>query len=73
MLKGDPLERLQPWMASELAVAPTTAKGVDFQVEWRDLPWRALAVLSTSWTHRHNTGACVAVKGSAGRSQLLVA
>lgn len=37
-LRGHPLERLQPWLASELAFAPTTAKAEDFAIDWRPLP-----------------------------------
>jgi hypothetical protein len=37
-LKGHPLERLQPWLATEIALAPTGAKAANFQVDWRDLP-----------------------------------
>jgi hypothetical protein len=37
VLKGHPLERLQPWLASELAVAPSSAKA-DFAVDWKNLP-----------------------------------
>jgi hypothetical protein len=37
VVKGHPLERLQPWLATELPVAPTTAKAADFQVDWRGL------------------------------------
>ena len=36
-VKGHPLEKLQPWLASEIAVAPTSAKAADFTVEWRGL------------------------------------
>jgi len=38
VVKGHPLEKLQPWLATELPVAPTVAKAVDFQVDWRGLP-----------------------------------
>jgi hypothetical protein len=38
VLRGDPLERLQPWLATELAVAPTNGKAAEFAVAWRDLP-----------------------------------
>jgi len=38
VLKGHPTERLQPWLASELALAPTTAKADDLKIEWRNLP-----------------------------------
>jgi hypothetical protein len=36
-IKGHALERLQPWLAEEIAVAPTSAKAADFQVDWRGL------------------------------------
>ncbi len=35
---SSPLKRLQPWLATEVAVALTPAKAADFQVDWRDLP-----------------------------------
>src|SRR5262249_4324477 len=35
--KGHPLERLQPWLASELALAATTLKAADFQIDWRGM------------------------------------
>jgi hypothetical protein len=38
VVKGHPLERLQPWLATELPVAPTTALAAEFQVDWRGLP-----------------------------------
>lgn len=38
ILKGHPTERLQPWLASELALAPTTQKADDLKIEWRNLP-----------------------------------
>jgi hypothetical protein len=38
IVKGHPLELLQPWLATELPVAPTTAQAVDFQLDWRGLP-----------------------------------
>jgi hypothetical protein len=37
-LRGHPLERLQPWLATEVAVVPTTTKAADFQIDWRGLP-----------------------------------
>ncbi|HEY2909187.1 MAG TPA: hypothetical protein VGI99_03025, partial [Gemmataceae bacterium] len=37
-LKGHPLEKLQPWLATEIAIAPTAAKASDFTVAWRGLP-----------------------------------
>lgn len=36
--KGHSLERLQPWVAAELALAPTTAKAADFSIDWRNFP-----------------------------------
>ncbi len=36
--KGHPLERLQPWLATEFAVAPTSAKVADFSIDWKNLP-----------------------------------
>ncbi len=37
-IKGHPLEKLQPWLATELAVASTNFKAADFQVDWNNLP-----------------------------------
>ncbi len=37
-LKGHPLEHLQPWLATEIALAMTAAKAADFQIDWRGLP-----------------------------------
>jgi hypothetical protein len=37
VLKGHPLERLQPWLAPQMALALTTAKGEDFTIDWRGL------------------------------------
>jgi hypothetical protein len=37
-VRGHPLERLQPWLATEFAVAPTSAKIADFDIEWKNLP-----------------------------------
>ena len=39
--KGHPLERLQPWLATEFAVAPTSAKTADFGIDWKGLPANA--------------------------------
>jgi hypothetical protein len=36
--KGHPLERLQPWLATEFAVAPTDAKIADFGIDWKSPP-----------------------------------
>jgi hypothetical protein len=38
LLQGDPLERVQPWLAEELPLATTTTRGADFQIDWRKLP-----------------------------------
>ena len=38
VFKGHPLERLQPWLATEFAVAPTSAKVADFSIDWKNLP-----------------------------------
>jgi hypothetical protein len=38
VLQGHPLEKLQPWLAPELALGLTTAKAADFQIDWRGLP-----------------------------------
>ncbi|MFO0801891.1 MAG: hypothetical protein U0791_02035 [Gemmataceae bacterium] len=37
-VKGHPLEKHQPWLATEIALAPTSAKAADFTVDWRGLP-----------------------------------
>jgi hypothetical protein len=47
VLKGHPLERLQPWLATEIAVAPANVKGDAFAVRWRDLAKDAGLVLGT--------------------------
>jgi hypothetical protein len=36
--RAHPLERLQPWLATEFAIAPTTAKSADFSIAWKTLP-----------------------------------
>lgn len=41
VVKGHPLERLQPWLATEIALAPTTSKSADFQVAFGNLPSNA--------------------------------
>lgn len=46
-VKGHPLERLQPWLAREIALAPTTLKAADFSVEWNKLPPEAVLVPGT--------------------------
>jgi hypothetical protein len=45
--KGNLLERLQPWLATEIAIAPTKEKATDFFVNWRDLPMDAALVPGT--------------------------
>ncbi len=37
-VKGHPLETLQPWLASEIAVRPDLGQGAEFQIDWRNLP-----------------------------------
>jgi hypothetical protein len=37
IFQGHPLDALQPWLASELAVAPTTGTLTDFDIDWRGL------------------------------------
>jgi hypothetical protein len=37
VLKGHPLERLQPWLAAEFAIAPTSTKASDFTIDWKNL------------------------------------
>jgi hypothetical protein len=37
VIQGHQQERLQPWLATEIAVAGSTAKAADFQVDWRGL------------------------------------
>ncbi len=37
-IKGHPLERLQPWLATEMAVSVSAVKTADFQIDWRGLP-----------------------------------
>ncbi len=43
-IKGHPLERLQPWLAAEIALAPTNEAAGDFAVDWRELPETAAVV-----------------------------
>ena len=35
--KGHTLESLQPWLATELAIAPTTGTRTDFDIDWNNL------------------------------------
>lgn len=37
-LRGHPLEKLQPWLASEIAVASSSVKASDFDIDWKSLP-----------------------------------
>jgi hypothetical protein len=46
IVADSPLERLQPWLATELPLAPTKAKAADFQIDWRALPADAGLVLA---------------------------
>lgn len=43
-IKGHPLERLQPWLASEFVIAPSNQKASEFVVDWRGLPTDAAIV-----------------------------
>ncbi|MGE5193062.1 MAG: hypothetical protein ACM3U2_11230 [Deltaproteobacteria bacterium] len=36
-IAGNPLERLQPWLATEIALAPLAAQAAEFQVDWPGL------------------------------------
>jgi hypothetical protein len=44
VVRGDPLERVQPWLGTELAVAPAASTAADFQVDWRGLSQEAWLV-----------------------------
>jgi hypothetical protein len=37
-IRNHPLERLQPWLAAEFALAPTSAKAADFGIDWKGIP-----------------------------------
>jgi hypothetical protein len=36
-VRGHPLERLQPWLASEFALAPSAARVTNFAIDWKAL------------------------------------
>jgi hypothetical protein len=36
-ISGHPLERLQPWLATEIALAPLAAQAAEFQIDWPGL------------------------------------
>ncbi|HEX3657168.1 MAG TPA: hypothetical protein VHV55_15250 [Pirellulales bacterium] len=38
MLEGHPLARLQPWLATEMELAPSEAKAADLEIDWGPLP-----------------------------------
>jgi hypothetical protein len=40
-IKNHPLERIQPWLATEFAIAPTNVKAADFSIDWKELPANA--------------------------------
>ena len=40
-VRGHPLERVQPWLATEITLAPLAEKAADFQIDWRGLPANA--------------------------------
>ena len=46
LLKGHPLERLQPWLAAEIAVVPSSVTAKDFTVDWGELPKDAALYLA---------------------------
>ena len=50
--QGEPLKRLQPWLATEIAPAPSAAKGNDFVVQWR----AAAGCPFTSWQQTRLAG-----------------
>ncbi|MBM3995084.1 MAG: hypothetical protein FJ303_13160 [Planctomycetes bacterium] len=37
-IKGHPMERVQPWLAEEIALAPSAARAEDFVIDWANLP-----------------------------------
>jgi hypothetical protein len=41
LVAGNLLERLQPWLATEIALAPLAAQAADFQIDWPGLPSEA--------------------------------
>jgi hypothetical protein len=43
-ISGHPLDRLQPWLATEIALAPLAAPAADFQIDWPGLPSDAALV-----------------------------
>lgn len=43
-LKNHPLEKLQPWLATEIALAPSSQPASDFAIEWSKLPDSAALV-----------------------------
>jgi hypothetical protein len=43
-IKGHPMERVQPWLANEIAVAPSNQKGNEFTIDWTKLPADAALV-----------------------------
>jgi hypothetical protein len=44
IVKGHPLEKLQPWLATEIALATSDAKATDLVIDWRKLPADAALV-----------------------------
>jgi hypothetical protein len=38
LVKDHPLERLQPWLATEIAIGRSNESAKDFAIDWRDLP-----------------------------------
>lgn len=44
-VNAHPLEHVAPWLATEVALAPSASKAADFQLDWRDVPSDAGVVL----------------------------
>ncbi|MDX1947961.1 MAG: hypothetical protein SFU86_21360 [Pirellulaceae bacterium] len=49
-IKDHPLARLQPWLASEIAFAPTSLKATDYAIDWGDLAADAALVPTAKLT-----------------------
>jgi hypothetical protein len=47
LVKGHPLEKLQPWLANEIAIAPSTNNATEFTIDWRDLPEKTVLLPAT--------------------------
>jgi hypothetical protein len=49
-IQNHPLTRLQPWLASEVALATSTAKAEDFTIEYGEIPADAALLATTKLT-----------------------